>query len=60
MFAKKGALNVVAGFSPRRRPCEIVETRAKAGDYIPKGEHPVSSLVSSFPVRKIVAIELAQ
>ena len=34
MFAKKGALNVVAGFSPRRRPCEIVETRAKAGDYI--------------------------
>jgi hypothetical protein len=26
--------NVVAGFSPRRRPGEIVETRAKARDYI--------------------------
>jgi len=26
--------NVVAGFSPRRRHCNIVETRAKARDYI--------------------------
>ena len=27
------ALNVVAGFSPWRRHCDIVETRAKARDY---------------------------
>ena len=39
--------NVVAGISPRRRHCDIVETRAKARDHISKQEVRINN--ASFP-----------